>query len=70
MSRLRLPFFSLRLNIPAVFHFQTGYEARLKGTPLFVYDKDRRSFHVGDRFFQLTGSEGLFLLLEMNQKIA
>lgn len=68
MSRLKLPFLSLRLNIPAALHLQTGYEERLNGIPFFTYDKDRRSFHVGDRFFQLTGSEGRFLLLEVNQR--
>lgn len=56
----------IRLNIPFVLHFQTWQEKRPEGTRFILRDKVRGSLNVGDRFFQMTESEGRFFLLETN----
>lgn len=56
----------IRLNIPFVLHFQTWHEKQPEGAPFFLRDKVRGSLNMGDRFFQLTVSEGRFFLLETN----
>lgn len=57
----------IRLNIPFVLHFQTWHEKQPEGAPFILRDKVRDSLNVGNRFFQLTASEGSFFLLETNR---
>ncbi len=47
-------------------HFQYWQEDRLPGMPFLYREKGRGSLNIGRRFFQLTKSEGSFLLLELS----